>query len=46
MTVILFNDAERFEQTDNLSLTESRKCNLVEVDQAVSEKKMFKDYEI
>ena len=39
MTAILFNDAEQFEQIDNMPL------NLVKVGQVVSEK-MFKDYEI
>ena len=40
----LFNDAERFEQIDNMPLTESPKCNLVKTGQTVSQK--FKDYEI
>ena len=45
MTAILLNDAERFEQTDNMPLTEGPKSNLMEIGQAVS-KKMFRDYEI
>ena len=44
-TAILFNDAEQFEQIDNVPSTEGPKCNL-KIDQAVSEKKQFKDYEI
>ena len=46
MTAILFNDAEWFEQTDNMPSTEGPKCNLVKIGQAVSEKKTFKDCEI
>ena len=45
MVAILFNDAESFEQIDNIPLTESPIWNLVKTGQAVSEK-MFKDYEI
>ena len=44
MMVIFFNDAERFEQIDNMPLTECPKCNLVKAGQTVSQK--FKDYEI
>ena len=43
MEAILFNDAEPFELIDNMPSTEGRKCNLVKIDQAVSEKKTFKD---
>ena len=46
MTAILFNDAERFEQIDNMPLTEGSQCNLVEIGQVASGKKTFKDYEI
>ena len=46
MTDILFNDAERFKQSDNMPLTEGPMCNLVKIGQAVSQKKMLKDYEI
>ena len=46
MKAILFNDAEWFEQTDNMPSIEGPKCNLVKIGQAVSEKKTFKDYEI
>ena len=46
MTTILFNNAERLEQTDKMPWTEGPKCNLVKIGQAVSEKKTFKDYEI
>ena len=38
---ILFNDAEPFEQTDNMPSTEGPKCNLVKTGQAVPEKKTF-----
>ena len=41
MTAILFNDAEQFEQIDNMPSTEGPKCNLVKTGQAVSEKKTF-----
>ena len=41
---ILFHDAEQFEQINNMPSTEGPKCNLVKIGQAVSEKKMFKDY--
>ena len=44
MTAILFNDAERFEQSDNMPSTEG--TNLVKIIQAVLQKKTFKDYEI
>ena len=43
MADILFNDAELLEQIDNTPLTESLMWN---IGQAVSEKKMFKDYDI
>ena len=46
MATILFNDAELFEQIYNMSSTEVTLCNLVKIGQAVSENKMFKDYEI
>ena len=46
MTTILFNDAGPFKQIDNMPSTESPKYNLVNIGQAVSEKKTFKDYEI
>ena len=46
MMAILFNDAEKFEQIDNMPLTEGPKCNLVEIGQAISEKGTFKDCEI
>ena len=45
MKAILLNDAERFEQFDNMPSTEGLKCNLVKIDQAVSEK-TFKDHEL
>ena len=41
---ILLNDAEPFEQTDNMPSTEGPRWNLVKIGQAVSEKKTFKDY--
>ena len=41
ITAILFDDAERFEQIDNMPSTESG-----EIGQAVSETKTFKDDEI
>ena len=46
MTTILFNDAELFEQIDNIPSTEGPKCNLMKIGQFVSEKKTFKDYEL
>ena len=46
MKAILFNDAEWFEQIDNMPSIEGPKCNLVKIGQDVSEKKTFKDYEI
>ena len=46
MVAILFNDAEPFEQTDNMPSTEGTKCNLMKIGQADSEKKTFKDNEI
>ena len=46
MTAILFNDAERFKQINNMPSTEDPNCNLVKNGQAVSEKKTFKDYEL
>ena len=45
MVASLFNDAEPFEQIDNMPSTEGPKCNLVKIGQAVSKKKTFKDYE-
>ena len=42
MMAILFNDAEWFEQIDNMPSTEGPKCNLLEIGQAVSEKKTYK----
>ena len=45
MTAILFNDAERFEQIDNIPSILSNTSNLVKIGQAVSEKKL-KFYEI
>ena len=44
MEAILFNDAEPFQQTDNIPSTKGTKWNLVKIGQAVSEKKKFKDY--
>ena len=38
MTAISFNDAERFEQIDNMHSTSGPNCNLVKIGQAVSEK--------
>ena len=38
--------SQPFEQIDNMPLTEGPKCNMVKIDQAVSEKKTFKDYNI
>ena len=46
MTAILFNDAELFEQIDNMPSKESPVWHLVKIGQAVLEKKTFKDYEI
>ena len=46
MTAILFNDAEWFEQIDNMPSTEGPKCKLLKIGQAVSEEKTFKDYDI
>ena len=46
MTAILFNDAEWFEQIDNMPSTEGPKCKLLKIGQAVSMEKMFKDYDI
>ena len=46
MMAILFNEAEQFEQIDNIPSTEGPKCNLLKIFQAVSEKKTYKDYEI
>ena len=43
MVATLFNDAEQFEQIDNMPLTEDPIRNLVKIGQAVSEK-MSKDY--
>ena len=44
MTAILFNDADHLELIENMPSTECPKCILVKIDQAVSEKKMFKVY--
>ena len=33
MMAILFNDAEQFEQTNNMPSTEGPKCNLVKIGQ-------------
>ena len=38
MKAILFNDAEWFEQINNMPSTEGPKCNLLKIGQAVSEK--------
>ena len=46
MVDILFNNAKPFEKIDNTSSTEIPMWNLVNSGQAVSEKEMFKDYEI
>ena len=46
MAVLLFNDAEPFEQIDNTPWTEGPMWNLVKIGHAVSERKTFKDYEI
>ena len=46
MTAILFKDAERFEQIDNIPSIKGPKCNLAKIGQAVSEKKMFKNQKI
>ena len=46
LVVILFNDAEPFEQIDDIPSTEGPMWNLVKNGQAISEKKTFKDYEI
>ena len=43
MAAILFNDAEPFEQSSKLPLTEGPTWNLVKIGQVVSEK-MFKDF--
>ena len=44
MAAILFDDAEPFEQIDNMPSTEGPKCNLVsKIGQTVSEEKTFKD---
>ena len=44
MAAILFNDAEPFEQSVNIPLTEGPMWNLVKIGQVVSEKKTFKDF--
>ena len=46
MAAILFNNAEPFEQIDNMPSTEGPMWNLEKISQAVSERKTFKDYEI
>ena len=46
MVAILFNNAEPFEQIDNMVSTEGPMWNLVKIGQVVSEKKTFKDYKI
>ena len=38
MTAILFNDADWFEQIDNMPSIEGPKCSLMKIGQAVSEK--------
>ena len=43
MAAILFNNAEPFEQSVNIPLTEGPMWNLVKIGQVVSEKK-FKDF--
>ena len=46
MAAILFDGAEPFEEVGNIILIEGRMWNLVEIPQAVSEKKTFKNYTI
>ena len=43
MAAILFNGAKPFEQTDKTLSTEGLVWNLVQISQAVSEKKAFKN---
>ena len=42
ITAILFNDAERFEQIDNMPTTEGPKCNLVKTGQLFQRRKRLK----
>ena len=44
MAAILFNGAEPSEQIFNIPSTEGPKSSLVKIGQAVSEKKLFKDF--
>ena len=44
MAAILFNDAEPFEQSVNIPLTEDPMWNLVKIGWVVSEKKTFKNF--
>ena len=46
MVAILFNDADQFEQIDNMPSKEGPMCNLVKIGQTDTEKKTFKDYQI
>ena len=46
IVAILFNDADLFEQTDNIPSTEGHMWNPVKTGHAVSETKIFKDYTI
>ena len=46
MAAILFNGGKPFEQIGNTLLTEGPMLHLVEIGQAVSEKKTFKNYTI
>ena len=46
MAAILFNDAEPFEQLDDIPSTECPMWNLVKTGQAAPEKKTFKNYKI
>ena len=44
MAAILFNDAERFEQSVSIPSTKGPMWNLVKIGQVVSEKKTFTDF--
>ena len=46
MAVILFSDAEPFEQSVNIPSTEGPMWNLVKIGQVVSEKKTFTDFKV
>ena len=46
MVDILFNDAEWYEQNNNIPGTESLMWNLVKNSEPVSEKKTIRDYDI